>query len=349
MLKFLLFDMVILFVRSILPVFRTEAKEIALLTYQVNVLKRELGKRSQFNPLDRAILASIGGSFKKFRRSCLIFTPETLLKWKRNLEKWKWTYKSKGRPKVKRDIKSLVIEMKKKNSLWGAKRIFGELKKLGIKVSVTSVRNILRNAGFDPIDKQPSLSWNEFLKRHKEVWAIDFFTVETAFMQTYYVFVIIEIHSRQLIDVAVMKSPTSNAVEQVILNSLPYRSGPDLMIRDRDPKYGKGFNKKMKELHGTKVVAVPSYSPNLNAYCERVIGSIQRECTNHFLCFNDSHLRQIVSSYKKYYNKQRPHQGISQKIPGKPDGNTGDDVCSPASVKSEKVLGGLHHHYFRAA
>ena len=102
--------------------------------------------------------------------------------------------------------------------------------------------------------------------------------------QTFYVFVIIEIHSRKLIDIAVTSSPTADFVKTVLRNNLAFRSGPDLIIRDRDPKYGKDFNKTIKELYGSKVIAVSSYSPNLNAYCERVIGSIQRECTDHFLC-----------------------------------------------------------------
>ncbi len=348
-LKFLLFDLILAVVKSVLPMLRCEAKEVLLLKYQVKVLKRQLAKRSQFNPLDRAILVNIGRSFKKFKRSCMIFTPETLLKWKRQLEKYKWTFKTMGRPKIKRDIRKLVSAMRTCNSLWGAKRICGELKKLGIKVSVASIRTILKDNGFDPIDKQPSLSWTEFLNRHKEVWAIDFFTVETALLQTYYVIVIIEIHSRQLIDIVAMQSPTTELIERVIGNNLSFRSGPDLMIRDRNPKYGKHFNKRIKNLYETKAVATASFSPNLNAYCERVIGSIQRECTNHFLCFSFRQLYKLVNAYKRYYNEQRPHQGIGQEIPVKPKINPILAEKSSLPVKTEKVLGGLHHHYFRAA
>ena len=330
--KFLFYDLIMAIIKSALPALKSEQKKNIFLKYQVKVLRRQLRKKPQFNRLDRAILANIGLSIKKFRRSCFIFTPETLFKWKRNFEKSKWTLKQKGRPRTRRNIKALIIEMKTNNSLWGVRRIFGELKKLKIKISVSTIRNILRDAGFDPSVKQSPLSWKEFLKQHKEIWAFDFFTVETTLLQTCYIFVIIEIHSRKLIDVVVLNSPTAQLVHQVICNNLAFRDGPTLMLRDRDPKYGKNFNSKIKELYGT-----------------RVIGSIQRESTNHFLCITPKQIKKVVSSYKKYYNEQRPHQGISQKIPIKPKEKLTITHNTPTSVKNKRVLGGLHHHYFRAA
>jgi putative transposase len=166
------------------PLSQIETENL-FLRYQLQVLRREVSTPPKLKPFVRAILSSLGFRLARLKESCFIVKPETLLAWHRRLVKWKWTYRnSAGRPPISAEIKTLIIKMKSENRLWGVPRIRGELLKLGIKLAESTIRKILRQNGFDPATHRPSLSWWEFIKRHKKAWACDFFTVETAFLQT---------------------------------------------------------------------------------------------------------------------------------------------------------------------
>ena len=204
--------------------------------------------------------------------------------------------------------------MKTENKLWGVPRIQGELLKLRIRIAQSTIRQILLKNGLDPISNTPSVGWWEFIRRHEKAWACDFFTIETAFLKTLYVFVVIEIHSRVLIGIKVTTSPNPEWIRNTLVGLIGFDNQPGILIRDGDILYGKDFQKKM-ESYIKHVIRTPPFSPKANAFIERLNGSIRRDCTDHHLFFSEAHLQATLDEYKIYYNLHRPHQGIEQQIP----------------------------------
>ncbi|MEK6628702.1 MAG: integrase core domain-containing protein [Bdellovibrionota bacterium] len=315
------------------------------LRYQLQVLNRQLKKPVKFKSFDRAFLATLGSQLDDLKSSCFIFKPETLLAWHNRLVKWKWTYKNfPGRPPISDEIKQLVLQLKRENKLWGVPRIQGELLKLKIKVAQSTIRKILKQNGLDPSGNTPSVGWWEFIKRHEKAWACDFFTLETAFLKTLYVFVAIEIHSRVMIGIKVTTSPNPEWIRNTVIGLIGYEAAPGILVRDGDILYGKDFQYKM-ESYIKHVIKTPPQSPKANAFIERLIGSIRRDCTDHYLFFSQAHLQDTLDEYQTYYNSHRPHQGIEQQIPI-PQIKT-VLKCFPDNLKitKESFFSGLHHSY----
>lgn len=322
--------------------FSEREQEAIFLRYQLQILKRS--KKPKFNPLDRAFLSTASKTIRNIKNFCVIFKPDTLYRWHKLLVKWRWTYRKVGRPKVDQSVQRLVLRIKKENILWGVPRIFGELQKLGIKVSMTTIRNILKSNGLDPATHKPKLSWREFIKRHKNVWEVDFLTVETLFLKTLYVFVIIDVHTRKLIDIKVADSPTAKWILNTLKLSMPEDHVPDLVIRDGDKKFGHLVDQGLKNI-GVKPIRTPPYAPKAKPHVERVIGSIRRECTDHFLFVGPRHLQKTVEEYKNYYNDSRPHQGINQKVPAVRNLQSPSLLKVDGPVEAKEHLNGLHHSY----
>jgi putative transposase len=151
------------------------------------------------------------------KRAALIVRPETVLKWHRTLAAKRWTKdKPFGRRPVSREIRQLVIRVKNKNRLWGPKRIHGEMLKLGIQISESSIRNILRRAKLDPLGPPQKESWRDFTARHKTVWAMDYFTVHSATFKRLFVLVMMDINTRELICTRVTAHPTREWMANVL-------------------------------------------------------------------------------------------------------------------------------------
>jgi putative transposase len=125
--------------------------EIAVLRHQLQVLRRQV-KRPEFQPADRALLAALSQALPRRRWSILLVTPATILRWHRRLvtRKWAQPYRRVGRPPLPDHLVALILRLARENPRWGYKRIQGELKKLGIRVSATTIRTVLRRSGFDP-------------------------------------------------------------------------------------------------------------------------------------------------------------------------------------------------------
>jgi putative transposase len=158
-----------------------------------------------------------------------------------------------------------------------------------------------------------------------------------------YVFVIVELGSRQVVHFAVTRHPTDVWAAQQLREATPFGEKPRFLIRDRDGKYGETFQW-VAEGTNIGVLLTPVRAPQANAICERFWGSLRRECLDYFILFGKRHLYRVVGEYVSYFNNARPHQGISQQIPDgreRPSGE-GEVVALP-------VLGGLHHDYRRTA
>lgn len=153
---------------------------------------------------------------------------------------------------------------------------------------------------------------------------------------------IIELGSRRVVHVNVTRHPTDAWVAQQLREATPFGEGPRYLIRDNDKKYGGQFQH-VADGADIKILRTPVEAPRANAFCERFLGSLRRECLDYMLILSECYLRRIVSEYVTHFNCARPHQGIDQCIP-----------CDPqlrkhlgGQVVGIPILGGLHHDYQR--
>jgi transposase InsO family protein len=288
---------------------------------------------------------------KELSKVIRIVKPATVFGWHQALARWKWTYKTQsggGRPRTNQEVEKLVVRLAREND-WGNKRIQGELLKLGHALSDETVANILRRHGIPPLpEREPSLSWRHLMSHYQDqLLACDFFTVETLFLQTLYVFVFIEIGSRRVHFAGCTPHPNGQWVTQQARQVVWELEGREptirFLIRDNDKKFSQSFDTVFRA-EGIDVIRTPYRAPNANAFAERWIRSVREECLDKLLIIHPSHLRRVMREYVAHYNSARPHQGIAQQIPipqraTMPDG----------PVYSRNVLGGIIHEYYRQA
>ncbi len=150
--------------------------------------------------------------------------------------------------------------------------------------------------------------------------------------------------SRRIIHFDVARHPTDEGTAQQLREATPFGQKPKYLIRDNDRKFGSAFER-IAATSGIKILKTPVVAPKANALCERLVGTLRRECLDHLFILGEAHLRRILKEYVKYYNQQRPHQGIEQQLP-EPDITLNS---STGKITAFPVLGGLHHSYERAA
>jgi transposase InsO family protein len=226
------------------------------------------------------------------------------------------------------------------NPLWGAPRIHGELLKLGIEVSETTVaKYMIRRCG------PPSQTWRIFLQNHaKELIALDFFTVPTATFRVLFVLVILSHSRRRILHFNATEHPTAAWTARQLLEACSTDETPRYLIRDRDAIYGEAFHRQARALRIEQIPTAPQ-SPWQNPYAERMIGSIRRECLDHVIVLGELHLKRILSSYADYYNGARTHLSLYKDAP---EGRTTRRPEQGGVIELERV-GGLHHQYVRMA
>jgi len=199
--------------------------------------------------------------------------------------------------------------MAKTNPLWGAPRLHGELLKLGIDISERTVSNIIKKC--QP-PGPPSQTWQTFLKNHMHnTFAIDFFIVPTVTFTVLYAVIIIVHQRRKVIHFNVTEHPTAEWTAQQIVEACPWETAPKYLLRDRDSVSGSVFQSRVKNLGINEVKTAPQ-SPWQNPYCERIIGSIRRECLVHLIILNEKHLRRVLTDYFDYYHHDRTHLGLGK-------------------------------------
>jgi putative transposase len=319
--------------------------ENALLRQQLIVLKRQV-KRPQLTPGDRMRLVGLARLTDFWQPALQIIQPDTLLRWHRDLFRRYWRWKSKPKkkrkPRLSPETIALIQQIARENLTWGAEHIRGALLNLGIKVSKRSIQKYI------PADRhqQSGQTWSTFIKNHfQDIWACDFTVVHDLLFRPIYIFVIMELHTRRVVHAGVTRNPTDAWVAQQLREATPWDEKPQYLIRDRDGKFGPHF---AAAASGIEILKIPPQSPRTNAFCERFIGSLRRECLDHMLILHRKQLHRIVQEYIAYFNTSRPHQNLDQQVPdGLAHGNPWP-VSQPAAggkIISTSVLGGLHHRY----
>ena len=235
----------------------------------------------------------------------------------------------------------MIRQMSTANPLWGAPRIHAELQMLGIAVSQATVsRYLVRPEG--SVGSGTSQTWKAFLSNHvRDIVAIDFFTVPTATFRVLHVLVVLAHDRRRILHVNVTEHPTGRWTVRQILEAFPWMDLPRFVLRDGSGGYGWDYREGLKSLAVTDLVTSPG-SPWQNAYVERVIGSIRRECTDHVIVINEAHLLRVLREYVEYYNECRTHLSLAKNSPiPRPLEPLKGPVCALPKV------GGLHHRYTR--
>jgi putative transposase len=341
-----IFELIVLGFRS------EDAKEIEIvvLRHQLQVLRRQVA-RPELALRDRAILAAASRVLPKIRWGSFFVRPETILGWHRRLVARRWTYPRRtGRPAIRAEIRRLVVRLAGENETWGYRRIQGELKGLGIVVAPSTVWEILRREGIDPAPRRAGLSWKEFLRAQaSSVVACDFLTVDTVFLRRLFILFFIELETRRVHLVGTTSNPDRLWVTQQARNLVArWESFPfHYLIRDRDAKYSGPFDEIFGS-EGVTVLRTPLRAPLANAFAERFVGTLRRECLDRILIFGRRHLESVVRAYVAHYNGHRPHRSLDMNPPVPRSPSVTFDA-PPGSVIRRNVLGGLIHEYERAA
>lgn len=332
----------LLLLRAALRTRRQLALENIALRHQLEVLQRN-AKRPKLKPSDRALWAFLSRSLPDWRRHLTIVQPDTVVRWHRAGWRLYWRWRSdpgRGRPKVSAEVRALIGRMSAENPPWGAPRIHGELLKLGYDICESTIaKYIVRRPG------SPTQTWQAFIRNHmSEIAAIDYFTVPTASFRTLYVFLVLSLDRRHVIHFNVTGSPSAAWTSLQLIQAFPFDTAPQYLVRDRDGIYGQTVIDTLGAL-GISQIVTAARSPWQNGYCERVIGSIRRECLDHVIVLGEGHLRRVLKEYLAYYHGARTHLGLGKDSPV-PRAVQSRDV---GPVAREPVLGGLHHRYYRKA
>jgi putative transposase len=287
-----------------------------------------------------------------WRDALVVVKPETVIGWHRKGFQllWRWKSKPRGRPRIPADLRKLIANMAESNPTWGEERIAGELLlKLGIRISPRTVRRYIPST-WRPGNGISSQRWMSFVRNHAgAILACDFFVSVTMTFRLLYVFVVIEAGSRRIAHFNVTAHPTADWTLQQFREVITGEQSQRFLIHDRDAIYSADLDSGLR-LMGLTVLKTPVRAPQANAFCERLIGTIRRECLDFLIPINERHLRGILKEWVIHYNRGRPHSSLGPGIPEPvPAASTpkfsGHRIPKGHRVTARPILGGLHHEY----
>jgi transposase InsO family protein len=334
-----LFFFVLAFLASPFKAKSRLAAENAILRHQLIILRRRVRGRVRLKNTDRWFFIQLYRWFPSILNVLTVIRPETLVRWHRARFRCYWRWKSRsrgGRPQIETGLRALIREMSMENPLWGAPRIHGELLKLGFDVAQSSVaKYMVKRRG------PPSQGWRTFLRNHApDIAAMDLFVVPTIAFDLLYAFVIVRLDRRDLVWVNVTANPTAEWISRQLTEAFPWNEAPRYLIRDRDRIYGTAVTRRVHAM-GIRDKPTAPASPWQNGFAERLIGSIRRECVDHFIVLGEAHLRRILRAYAGYYNDIRTHRSLDKDAP------VSRAIQRAGIINSRSILGGLHHQYVR--
>ena len=345
------------------------------------ILKSKLesdGRRIKYSDSERAILAKKGRKLSwSLLKKCEFLTPETILRWYNRLIAKKYTANNPNpslAKQTKEYVRKIVCEMASSNINWGAGRIAGALKHIGIRRSKATVWRIMRDNGFDPLPNggqhKVNKSWTAFVKSHFHLMcSADFFTAEVLTLRgfvRYMVFFVVDCTTRKVKIVHISNGFCGEVMERIAIQMTDYfdglLKGKRFFFCDKDPLYTQKF-KRILENSGIKVQQVPS--PVCNPYAERFVKSIKDECLRNFIFLSEGMLHKAVSEYEIYYNTERPHQNLDNELISPKENehyeelrltreeNKGKVLYKSAKDRSlivkKQRLGGILNFYYRKA
>ncbi len=301
---------------------RHQQHVIEYLVEENRVLKAQVkGRRLRLTDDQRRRLAAKGRRLV-LRQVATLVTPDTILRWHRQLiaRKWTFTPNRPGRPGILREISSLILRMATDNPGWGYTRIQGALKNLGHGVARSTVAKVLKAHGIPPAPDRPS-SWRTFLRAHwGEIAGADFFTSEVwtpRGLVTYYTRFVIDLRSRRVHVAGSTPTPDAGFMAQAARRLTDaadgFLAGHRILICDRDTKWTDGFHR-IAQGAGVRIVWTPVHAPNANAYAERFVRSIREECLDRLIWFGEHRLRRAVDEFVAHYHKERHHQGLGNAL-----------------------------------
>jgi putative transposase len=278
--------------------------------------------------------------------------PETFLGWHRRGFRllWRWKSRPRGRPRLREEVQKLIRRIALENRTWGEERIAAELLlKLHIRVSPRTVRRYMPPDN-GPGKRIPSQRWMSFVGNHAQaILACDFFVVVTASFRVLYVFVLLEVGTRRIAHFNVTAHPTADwtlqQFREVMMGGRSYR----FVLHDRDCIYSSELDSALQAMD-LEVLKTPFQAPQANAFCERLIGTVRRECLDFLIALNERHLRRLLKEWVAHYNRGRPHSSLGPGIPDIGSGHPQAERCGhrvpiDGQVVAKAILGGLHHEY----
>ncbi len=353
----MLFALVYLLLRRVLQLIGGSSNElmnteveVLVLRHQLMVLKRQVG-RPRLRRRDRLFMAAISKALPRSRWSSFLVSPQTLLRWHRELVRRKWTFRrpsAGGRPSIPGEVRELILRMGRDNPRWGCIRIRGELAKLGIRVSATTIRTLLRANGLGPAPRRGGPTWGQFLRSQaKGILALDFFTVETIWLRTMYVLFAIELGSRRVHVLGVTRTDSLWVVQRARNLAVGDQlQGIRFVIRDRDSKFSGPFDEVFRT-EGASILKTPIRAPRAPSPSGWV-RTVRTECLDWMLVLGRRHLDHVLRVYTSHYNGRRPHRRLGLKTPD-PGSGPAPWPAHGARVRTRDVLGGLIHEYDLAA
>jgi transposase InsO family protein len=312
--------------------------------------ERQVRPRRASDPIRLALLL-LARCFA-WREALTIVEPATLVRWHREAFRLVWRWRSRpGRPRLPADPQRLIAAMAQSNPTWGEERIAAELLlKLGMRVSPRTVRRYMARGTGGGGRHAAGQRWVTFVCNHAQALvACDFCVAVTASFRVLYVFVVLEIESRRLVHVNVTAHPTAAWTLQQFREVLAEEHAYRFVLHDRDSIYPPWLDAAVTAM-GVRVLRTPVQAPTANAFCERLLGSLRRECLDFLIPLSEEHLRRILRAWKMHYNRGRPHASLGPGLPEPPPGLpappiTGHHLPQDVRVIARPILGGLHHEY----
>jgi len=326
------------------------AAENLFLRKQLALFREREKKAMPTTPADRFVFSKLARWFD-WRSALLIVKPATLMGWHRNAFRlfWRWKSRPVGRPPVTAEVRDLIRRLAAENPTWGEQRIADELLlKLQIRLSPRTVAKYSKQRPGPRGSRDQR--WSTFVKNHaNKIVACDFFTEVTVCFRVVYVFVALEIGSRRLIHFNATEHPTAEWNLQQLREALPGDREYKFLLHDRHTTFSVALDEEVASW-GIEVLKSPPHAPTANAFCERLIGSIRRECLDYVIPLNESHLKRTFREWVNHYNTGRPHQSLGPGIPDQvgpkvPTNNEMETKSKRRPILAKSILGGLHHEY----
>jgi putative transposase len=328
------------------------AAENLFLRKQLGFYQERKIRSRRINNSTRLMLVWLSRWFD-WRSALVVVTPKTFIGWHRKGFQLFWRSRCQsGRPRIPPDLRQLIRKIAGENPSWGEERIASELLvKLGLRVSPRTIRKYLPKSSAPGGNPRGDQRWSTFLKNHADaIIACDYCVAATATFQILYVFVVMEHASRRLIHLNVTAHPTAAWTLQQLREAVPSDHVYRFIIHDRDAIFSTGFDASLAHL-GLEVIETPVRSPKANSLCERLIGTLRRECMDWIIPLSEEHLRKILWSWLPHYNRGRPHSSLG---PGLPDPLPNSSLrlqrqrhCfdRPSRAITRSVMNELHHEY----